>query len=78
MVLSQAYLEWEQATEQRGEQRGKQQVIEALLKARFGELDASLGAIAPQILALPTEEYAVLLLQLSREELLARFANERQ
>ncbi|KAM3094202.1 flagellar assembly protein H [Phormidesmis sp. 146-12] len=74
MALSQAYLEWEQATEQRGEQRGEQQVIEALLKARFGELDTFLGAIVPQILALPTEEYAVLLLQLSREELLARFS----
>ncbi|NJN87288.1 MAG: flagellar assembly protein H, partial [Leptolyngbyaceae cyanobacterium SL_7_1] len=41
---------------------------------RFTELDAALAAIVPQILALPTEEYTSLILQLSREELLARFS----
>ncbi len=84
MALSQAYLEWEQATEQRGKQRGKQEgkregkqeVVESLLKARFGELDDSLAAIVPQILALPPQEYAALLLQRSREELLGRFATD--
>ncbi|MGV0023641.1 flagellar assembly protein H [Phormidesmis priestleyi] len=74
IALSQAYLEWEQTTEQRGEQRGERKVVESLLRAKFGELDASFAAIVPQILSLPTEEYTVLLLQLSREELLARFA----
>jgi predicted transposase YdaD len=82
MALSQAYLDWEQKTEQRGEQRGEQQgeqrarreAAEALLKARFGELDERLAEIVPQILSLPTEEYTVLILQLSREELLVRFA----
>jgi hypothetical protein len=78
MALSQAYLDWEQKTEQRGEQQGEQRAkresVEALLKARFGELDERLVEIVPQILSLPTEEYTVLILQLSREELLARFA----
>ncbi len=41
MVLSQAYLEWEQQTEQRGEQRGLQRersLIFRLLARRIGEL----------------------------------------
>jgi hypothetical protein len=70
MALSQAYLDWEQTTEQ----RGKREVVEALLKTRFEELDAALAAIVPQLLALPTEEYTRLILQLSREELLVRFS----
>jgi hypothetical protein len=74
MALSQAYLEWEQRTEQRGEQSGKREAAEALLKARFGGLDEQLAAIVPQILTLPTEDYTSMILQLSREELLERFA----
>ena len=74
MALSQAYLDWEKATEQRGEQRGERKVVEALLKTRFGELDDRLTAIVPQILSLPTEDYTVLILQLSRQELLERFS----
>jgi len=77
MALSQAYLEWEQSTELRGEQRGRrqgeQEVVEALLKSRFGELDAELSAIVPQILELPADAYTPLLLQLSREQLIDRF-----
>ena len=85
MALSQAYLEWEQAIEHRGVQQGIQQgvqqgvqqgqwlVVENLLRARFGELDSELVAIAPSLLALPAAEYTPLLLQLSREALIARF-----
>lgn len=81
MALSRAYLEWERETESRGMQRGLQQgieqgqrlVVENLLRVRFGELDDQLVAIIPSLLELPTEEYTRLLLQLSREELLARF-----
>jgi hypothetical protein len=73
MTLSQAYLEWEQQTERRGMQQGQRLVIENLLKVRFGELDEQLAGIIPSLLELPTEEYTRLLLQLSREELLARF-----
>jgi hypothetical protein len=79
MTLSQAYLEWEQKTLERGELRGEKQgerkVVENLLKARFGELDAALSALTPQILALPVEEYTPLLVQLSREELISRFSS---
>jgi hypothetical protein len=88
MALSQAYLEWEQATElrgelrgeqrgeQRGELRGKREVVEALLRVRFGQLDEPLVMIIPQILTLPTEEFTRIILQRSREELLSRFSRE--
>lgn len=73
MTLSQAYLEWEHQTERRGIQQGQRLVVENLLRVRFGELDDQLAAIIPSLLELPTEEYTRLLLQLSRQELLARF-----
>lgn len=87
MKLSQAYLEWEQETVRRGieqgmqqgMQQGQRQVVENLLKARFGELDEQLAAIIPQMLELPPQEYASLLLHLpslEREELLERFRIE--
>lgn len=84
MILSEAYREWEEKTERRGKEQGIEQglvlgqriVVENLLKARFGEVDSELDNIIPSLLALPTEEYTSLLLQLSgmsREELIARF-----
>ncbi len=74
MQLSQAYLEWEQKTERRGMEEGQRQVVENLLKARFGELDEQLLAIIEPMLQLPPQEYSSLLLELSREELLKRFS----
>ena len=78
MALSQAYLEWERLTEQRGRQQGIEQgqrmLVESILRSRFGSLDPDLTAIIPQVLSLPSEESAPLLLNLSREELLTRFA----
>jgi hypothetical protein len=80
MALSQAYLAWEQTTEQRGEQRGEMRAklssIESLLKVRFGEDDEALLAIAPLLLPLSTDDYTRLILQSSREELLAQFSAE--
>ena len=77
MTLSQAYLEWEEKTERRGIQQGQRLVVENLLKVRFCEVDEQLASIIPNLLDLPTEEYTRLLLQFSREELLARFENPR-
>lgn len=54
-------------------QQGERLVVENLLKVRFGELDNQLQAIIEPLLALPPEEFTPLLLQLSREELIARF-----
>ena len=81
MTLSEAYLQWEQETEQKGIQTGIQQgiqtgiqqgkqeerltIVENLLKARFGELDESLVAVVEPLAALTSEEYAQWLLRLS-------------
>jgi hypothetical protein len=73
MALSQAYLEWEQQTEQRGVAQGVERVVMSILTARFGAIDEPLESIVPAILELPTEASTPLLLQLTREELLQRF-----
>jgi predicted transposase YdaD len=44
MALSQAYLEWEQQTEQRGEQRGAFQEAQALI---LRQLARRIGTVAP-------------------------------
>jgi len=58
---------------QEGIQQGQRRLIENLLTSRFGSLDQQLAAMISPLLALPPEELAPLLLQLSREELLSRF-----
>ncbi|MEH2440695.1 hypothetical protein [Nostoc sp.] len=62
---------------QQGVQQGQRVIVENLLKARFGELDEQLSAIIEPLLSLTSEDLTSLLLQLSqlsREELLTRFA----
>lgn len=84
MVLSQAYLEWEKTTKESGIQEGIQEGIQAerratlenLFKARFGTIDDLLADTLQTALALSTEEYTQLLLelpQLSKDELIAKF-----
>jgi hypothetical protein len=58
---------------ERARREGERRVVENLLRVRFGELDEQLSAIIDRLLALPAEEFTPLLVQLSREELLARF-----
>lgn len=65
----------EQGMEQ-GLQQGERLVVENLLRVRFGALDEELSAIIEPVLALPPEEFMPLLLQLSREELVARFGDD--
>ncbi|BAZ49720.1 hypothetical protein NIES4103_23320 [Nostoc sp. NIES-4103] len=74
MNLSQAYLEWREATLQEGVQEGQRQVVENLLRVRFGSLDEELERIIEPLLQLPPQEYSRLLLELSPEELLTRFS----
>jgi hypothetical protein len=80
MNLSQAYLEWEQETVERGQEIGQEQerrsVVENLLLFRFGSLDPELQAIIPSVLALSPSEFTPILMQLSREELITRFATQ--
>ncbi|HEY9849582.1 MAG TPA: hypothetical protein V6D28_09010 [Leptolyngbyaceae cyanobacterium] len=66
---------------QQGFQQAIQQrerlIIENVLRVRFGMLDEELWAIIPKILGLLPEEFVPLLLELSREELLAKFKEQK-
>jgi hypothetical protein len=48
-------------------------MIESIMEVRFGQVDSQLQTIINPIIAMGREEFTPLLLQLSREELLARF-----
>jgi hypothetical protein len=48
-------------------------MIENILQVRFGKVDPQLATIINPLIAMSREEFTPLLLQLSREELLARF-----
>ena len=79
MNLPQAYLDWWETTSKEGAQ-GKhkdehRQVIENLLRVRFGASDAELEQIIEPLLELPPQEYTRLLVELSREDLLTKFGN---
>ncbi|MEQ8960073.1 MAG: hypothetical protein RLP02_19475, partial [Coleofasciculus sp. C2-GNP5-27] len=53
---------------------GKREKVENLLKVRFGEVDQELADKIAAMLQLPHQELTRLLLTLSRQELLERFA----
>ena len=82
-IKTQEREEGEQQGLQKGRQEGRQEglarerraMIESILQVRFGELDSELATIIDQVIAMTREEFTPLLLQLSREELLARFTN---
>jgi predicted transposase YdaD len=69
---SRAYRE----TLEEGRQEGQREIIENLLKVRFGELDENLSAVVEALLAMPSAESTPLLLQRSREELIDRFVQK--
>ena len=76
MRLSPLLLEQLETATQSGIQLERTAFIENLLKSRFNSLDDELREIIQPMLSLSPEQLAPLLLQLSREELLARFNNE--
>ncbi len=59
-----------------GAQKEQREMIGGFLKAKFGNLDTQLEAIIPQLIELPREEYIMLILQMSREELISQFERE--
>jgi hypothetical protein len=75
MNLREAYQKVRTEAVQEGLQQERRQALESLLKVRFGNLDDELSRIIDTLLNFPPEEYTPLCLQLSREELLARFNN---
>ncbi|WP_099067478.1 hypothetical protein [Nostoc linckia] len=84
MRLSPIYEQKLAAAKQEGIQEGldegiraeRRNVIENLLRVRFGSLDAELIRIIEPLLVLSPEEFTSLLLQRSREELLNRFLKD--
>jgi hypothetical protein len=74
MNLSQAYQQWEETTKQQARLEARREVVENLLKVRFGSVDEELSRVVDRLLQLPPEEFTPLCIQLTREELLARFA----
>ena len=58
-----------------GLQQGKLLLIENFLRFRFGQLDEELSALIEPLLEMPAEEIPPLLMQFSREELIARLRN---
>jgi flagellar biosynthesis/type III secretory pathway protein FliH len=59
---------------QEGIERERRAMIESILQVRFGQVDFELQTIINPLIAMSREEFTPLLLQFSREELLARFA----
>ncbi|MFM2061168.1 MAG: hypothetical protein RLZZ507_838 [Cyanobacteriota bacterium] len=49
-------------------------MIESIIQVRFGEVDSELSTIINSLMTMTREEFTPLLLQLSREDLLARFS----
>jgi hypothetical protein len=54
----------------------RRQIIENMLLFRFGSLDSELTTVVSGISALSAKEFTPLLMQLSREELIARFGKQ--
>ncbi|NET62337.1 MAG: hypothetical protein F6K47_41410, partial [Symploca sp. SIO2E6] len=85
MKLSPLYLQWREETLREGQQQGVQQgiqqgmqqgmrlMVESMLEVKFGVIDEELSQIVEPLSQLPAKESTQLILQLSREELLAQF-----
>jgi hypothetical protein len=78
LIQSPLFVEYmERATNEartKGLETGHQDVVENILTARFGTLDSELTGIIPNIIKLSPPEFSPLLVNLSRAELLDRFA----
>ncbi|TAE57485.1 MAG: hypothetical protein EAZ76_07155 [Nostocales cyanobacterium] len=77
MKLSEIYQQQlegiKQQERQEGQDRERRAMIESILQVRFGEVDPQLATIINPLISMSREEFTPLLLQLSREELIARF-----
>ncbi|MCW5318070.1 hypothetical protein GTQ43_31200 [Nostoc sp. KVJ3] len=76
MNLTQAYEEARAQAVQEGVEQERRQVVENLLRFRFGSVDEELSRVVNNLLQLAPDDFARFLLELSslsREELLARF-----
>jgi len=71
MNLESVYLKWKEDTRL----EGQRVLIEQMLKARFGTLDDILSSLIESLLKLKPEDSSRLLLQASREELVAKLSH---
>jgi len=73
MNLSPAYLQWRDETLREGMHSGIRLMVESLLEVKFGAINRELSQIVEPLMQLEAKDRTQLLMQLSREELLARF-----
>ncbi|HYX15512.1 MAG TPA: hypothetical protein VE944_14310 [Nostoc sp.] len=76
MNLTEAYQEARAQAVQEGVEQGQRQIVENLLRFRFGSVDEELARVVDNLLQLAPDDFARFLLELSslsRGELLARF-----
>jgi hypothetical protein len=73
MALSQAYLEWQTETKRQGMEQDRRSMILSLMRLRYGAIDAELESIIPDLIAVNAETCTQLLLQSSREAIVAHF-----
>ncbi len=86
MELSPLYLQRLEDATQRGIQEGIQEgiqrsqrlMVESMLQVKFGEIDEELAKIIEPLILLETLDRTRLIMQLDRQELLARFQPENQ
>ena len=76
VTLTQMYEEAVAELREEAEKQATRRLITNILRVRFEEVDEDLAAIIEAIASRPSEEFTPLLLQLSREELVARFSTE--
>ena len=80
MELSPMYLQRLEIANQQGIQQGIQQgqrlMVETMLQVKFGTIDRELSQIIEPLIQLSALEITQLIMQLNREELLARFNPE--
>lgn len=67
------YMEMLTSWEREGAYKERRESISGFLRAKFGNIDAQLEAIIPQLMQLSPQEYTDLLVRVSREELISRF-----
>jgi hypothetical protein len=78
MNLSQIYQDWREKTLREGQKEGQKEerslFVENLLRFRFGKIDEALLPVVKRLLNLPAQDSSRLILQSSREELLAKLS----
>jgi hypothetical protein len=66
----------ERMAEQKGRQQERREEVESLLRVKFGEIDAQLQEIIEALVQSSADDRARMILQLSREELIAQFQQQ--